>query len=145
MCKPTKNRHYCPSCGKVKMLFTSESKANNFLKFNAEQIYLETGKKPIRAYYCAACCGWHITSKRFIRRTDAENQIGQVEETGNTLVITNKTFCEQIDRRPMANIDLRKPKEKNTLNKYVTVIERHSLHCSTDAQRFNRCYFTLKM
>ena len=44
------------------MLFESESKANNFLKFNGEEILNETGKTPLRSYYCVFCCGWHLTS-----------------------------------------------------------------------------------
>lgn len=60
--KPTKNRYYCVAIDRIKMLFESESKANNFMKFNAETIEKENGYKPVRAYYCASCIGWHLTS-----------------------------------------------------------------------------------
>lgn len=61
--KPTKNRVYCPDCGRTKMLFEDEKKALNFIKFNAESMADEcNGKVPTRAYFCMACAGWHLTS-----------------------------------------------------------------------------------
>lgn len=44
------------------MLFESQSKADNFIKFNSDEIAKQTGKAPSRSYYCSFCCGWHITS-----------------------------------------------------------------------------------
>ncbi len=61
--KPSKNKVHCYDCGRNKMLFESEKKALNFIKFNSENIEEENGIKPIRAYFCQSCCGWHITSK----------------------------------------------------------------------------------
>lgn len=58
--KPTKNRIFCNECRRRKMLFESEAKANRFLQFNSENF---KGKMPLRAYYCDACMGWHVTSK----------------------------------------------------------------------------------
>lgn len=60
--KPTKNKVYCISIRRSKMLFESESKANNFIKFNKDEMLEETGKAPVRSYYCQFCDGWHITS-----------------------------------------------------------------------------------
>ena len=60
--KPTRNRVYCPDYKGTKMLFATEVKANNFIRFNADEILEETGKAPIRSYYCEMCAGWHITS-----------------------------------------------------------------------------------
>ena len=61
--KPTKNHYHCPGCQRPKMLFASKKEAILFLKYNAEAIEEETGKRPVRAYYCNYCCGWHLTSK----------------------------------------------------------------------------------
>ena len=58
--KPTKNRMFCRECNRPKMLFGDEKQALNFLKFNTGE-YEE--QVPLRAYYCNACMGWHITSK----------------------------------------------------------------------------------
>lgn len=44
------------------MLFESQSKADNFIKYNREGILEENGKAPIRSYYCEFCCGYHVTS-----------------------------------------------------------------------------------
>lgn len=44
--KPTRNRTFCNGCGKTKMLFDSQSKADNFIKFNSDTILEETGKAP---------------------------------------------------------------------------------------------------
>lgn len=43
------------------MLFESEAKAINFINFNADDIAAENKGVPVRAYYCMACGGWHIT------------------------------------------------------------------------------------
>ena len=62
--KPTKNRVFCKDCGRVKMLFETEMKADNFIRFNSEDIELERGYSPNRSYYCIFCNGWHITSNK---------------------------------------------------------------------------------
>ena len=49
--KPSK-RIYCRECGRSKLLFETEQKALRFIKFNADEIEAETGRKPERAYYC---------------------------------------------------------------------------------------------
>lgn len=67
--KPTRNKIHCPECGRTKMLFESEEKAINFMRFNNEQIIEETGKAPIRAYYCNACGGYHLTSNVIEKKT----------------------------------------------------------------------------
>ena len=62
MSKPNKfNRVMCPDCGRAKMLFKNESKANNFIKWNGNKLNAYGGV--LRPYYCPACCGWHITHK----------------------------------------------------------------------------------
>ena len=60
--KPSRNRVFCPSCLRTKMLFESEDKANNFIRFNSSEIMELNGRAPNRSYYCRFCGGWHITS-----------------------------------------------------------------------------------
>lgn len=60
--KPTRNRIFCIGSQKQKMLFDSQSKADNFLKYNTKEILEENEKAPVRSYYCTFCCGWHVTS-----------------------------------------------------------------------------------
>ena len=79
--KPTKNHYYCPACQRMKILFNSQKEARLFLKFNADAIEEESGIRPIRAYYCSSCCGWHITSNpNSHTRKDLIRQFG--EEVG---------------------------------------------------------------
>lgn len=44
------------------MWFETQAKADNFLKFNKDNIAAVGGKAPTRSYYCSFCCGWHVTS-----------------------------------------------------------------------------------
>ena len=60
--KPTQNSYFCIDCNRPKMVFSSKEKAERFIDFNADEINEETGRRPVRAYYCIACGGWHITS-----------------------------------------------------------------------------------
>lgn len=60
--KPTKNLYYCLDCGRTKMLFESQKKADNFIKFNRDAFEEEGKKVPVRSYYCPVCGGWHVTS-----------------------------------------------------------------------------------
>ena len=65
------SRIFCIVCKKAKLLFASEQKADNFIRFNAEEIAKENEKAPVRSYYCNACGGWHVTSspkQRLIRK-----------------------------------------------------------------------------
>ncbi len=62
-----KKRIFCPYCGYLKMLFETEKKANLYLKYNADDVLEENGRKPIRSYYCEACGGWHVTSSKYFR------------------------------------------------------------------------------
>ena len=68
MSKPKNNRVMCPDCGRAKMLFESESKAKNFIKWNGGDIDTHGGE--LRPYYCPACCGWHISSKPHVEQYD---------------------------------------------------------------------------
>lgn len=75
--KPTKNRHYCPGCQHQKMLFSTKKEAILFLKYNAQIIEEETGRRPVRAYFCKQCCGWHLTSRpNSYGRTDLIKRYG---------------------------------------------------------------------
>ena len=67
--KPKHNRVMCADCGKQKMLFESESKANNFIKWNGDDIDAHGGV--LRAYYCPSCGGWHISHKEHKRNYDS--------------------------------------------------------------------------
>lgn len=90
--KPIKDQIFCVACGRPKMLF--ETKADNFIKFNSSEMMEESGKAPIRSYYCEICGGYHVTSNN--SKTHAE-----------WLDIRDKVLAEEVDRRVKANL---KPK-----------------------------------
>ena len=54
---------YCPQCKKEKLQFKTFKKAKLYLDYNAEKVATINGNKPIRVYWCNACCCYHITSK----------------------------------------------------------------------------------
>lgn len=60
--RPT-HRVVCGNTRRLKLVFATEEKALNFIKYNAEDIKQQNGYAPIRAYYCTSCGGWHVTSK----------------------------------------------------------------------------------
>ena len=62
--KPTHNRVFCVDCGRQKCLFDTEEEALRFIEFNGHDIYVQSGKAPVRAYHCMACGGWHTTSRK---------------------------------------------------------------------------------
>lgn len=117
MCKP-KNRIMCPDCGRQKMLFESEAKANNFIKFNKDTI--ENGDK-LRAYYCSACCGWHISHQKLHKdmgyKTDkmikAYNSLKNVRRVPNIDSIIDEVYqvliIANLKDRKAVNQFLRQP------------------------------------
>jgi len=87
------------------MLFASMKEAILFLRYNADAIEQETGIRPVRAYYCRYCCGWHLTSKpNSYGRNNLIQQYGA--ELGNAmyerispLVTKGTTVAEGLSRR----------------------------------------------
>lgn len=74
--KPTKNRVFCTNSHRVKMLFPTQEKADNFIKFNADSIAENNKRVPVRSYFCPACGGWHVTHREeagVYARTDEQN------------------------------------------------------------------------
>ena len=61
--KPIKNRVFCTNAARPKMLFKTQSKADNFIRYNAAEIEAASGVAPRRSYWCPACGGWHVTHR----------------------------------------------------------------------------------
>ena len=84
--KPTKNRVFCRDALRHKMVFETEKKANNFIKFNKEEVLQETGVTLERSYFCMFCSGWHITSlKNKILQSKNEKILEQLKAIGTTV------------------------------------------------------------
>lgn len=56
-----KHTRYCYDCRRNKLLFSTKEKAERYISFNSATIKEESGYAPVRAYYCVACGGWHVT------------------------------------------------------------------------------------
>lgn len=138
--KPTKNRIFCPDCTRPKLLFKTEKQANNFIRFNAEEIAEENGYAPVRSYYCPLCGGWHVTSnpdaEHFEGRTtrmqrfvydQIDNKHGKTSRTGR--ISAAKEAFENGELLESAKIyvaNYRSCKAKKT-NIYLTGEERREL------------------
>lgn len=58
---PAKHQVYCPAAHRQKLKYETEKAAQ--LAINYFQPEYEGQKRPIRAYYCSKCCGYHTTSR----------------------------------------------------------------------------------
>ena len=117
--KPKKNQIFCVACGRPKMLFETKAKADNFIKFNSSEMMEESGKAPIRSYYCEICGGYHVTSNN--SKTHAE-----------WLDIRDKVLAEEVDRRVKANLKTKsnqkqtnqEPKSKGAKENKLDILEQ---------------------
>ena len=69
------------------MLFESEAKAINFIKWNKDNI---KGGDQLRAYYCPACCGWHISHQKYSK--NMEGRTDKLIEAYKSSVKTKHEF-----------------------------------------------------
>lgn len=76
-----KTRVFCSSCHRHKMVFGTKKEAEMFMMYNGDDINDENGYRPIRAYYCRNCMGWHITSQEKI--FDYDSVINIIRQFGN--------------------------------------------------------------
>ena len=84
----------CPECFKQKMLFETQKQADNFIKWNGEDIDTHGGE--LRSYFCPACGGYHITSKpyRKVYEHNTENLIRRFEKD---VLLKNRSMRIEID------------------------------------------------
>jgi hypothetical protein len=121
--KPTKNKVFCNNCNRAKMLFETEKKAENFIRFNKEEIEAETGIGPQRAYYCLFCGGWHITHFKEPRGKTRNEKLFEVfnpaKDTNEYKIISDTPKEKPIDNsKPERKISENNPKRSN--NKKAT-------------------------
>ena len=95
-----KNRVFCYDCGRPKLLFETEKKALNFIKFNADEINEESGFKPERAYYCMACGGYHVThNKEKICKSSTEKALERYHDYQERWKVNKKRSKEKPQER----------------------------------------------
>lgn len=73
-----KKRTYCPASGRAKIFFETKEEADRFITYNSEEILSQCRKAPVRSYYCAMCCGYHVTSNPSLE--EGEELDAQVQE-----------------------------------------------------------------
>ena len=131
--KPTKNRYFCVDANRPKMLFDSEKAAERFMKFNSEEM-LEgegKGKAPIRAYYCIACGGWHVTSQpepTHKRKTRTERYFETHEVIIDPVKFKDRLLMEVVDC--VANFILKK--DSNCKTHIIHLIDKFNTYMNTD-------------
>ena len=57
------NLVFCPAAGRAKLQFETLKKAVNYIRWNSREIYQESGKAPVRVYWCPRCACFHVTSR----------------------------------------------------------------------------------
>lgn len=93
--KPKHNRKMCPLCGKQKMIFETKEKAENFIKYNGNDLL--KGNKTIddlRVYYCEGCLGYHISSKPF--KVSYKNDMKKLIKAFNLQNVNNSELDEKL-------------------------------------------------
>jgi len=114
MCKP-KNRIMCPDCGRQKMLFESEAKANNFINWNKDTI--PNGDK-LRSYYCPACCGWHISHQKY--HEDMEGRTDKlIEEYKNLKAKVRNPNIDEIINEVYQELVKFNSKDRKSINQFL--------------------------
>lgn len=73
-----KKRTYCPASGRAKILFETKEEADRFIVYNSQEILFQHRKAPVRSYFCAMCCGYHVTSNPSLE--EGEELDARVEE-----------------------------------------------------------------
>lgn len=136
-----KNRVMCPDCGKSKMLFETEKKAENFIKWNGDS--LDETHNVLRAYYCPACCGWHISHKHYRESYDThtDNMIQAYRERKKSLtridrIVRDKEFAARallIDRQAQEifnelPLHVKRSTTKGTVKRHVSqYLKQHGI------------------
>jgi hypothetical protein len=104
--KPTRSRIFCRDSGKSKILFETEKKADNFIRFNAEEIASASGFSPVRSYFCISCGGYHVTSKETAQEVSRSEKVLEEYNRYKQETKTGKQKMKQIkENRKKENHD----------------------------------------
>ena len=93
-----KNRVFCPAIGRSKKLFDTKERAEMYIERNAETIRKNSGVAPVRAYYCKACGGWHVTHK--LTNSGREDEIIEKLINSNRKWSTKKAAKSEPTKKP---------------------------------------------
>ena len=97
MTKPkSSNRAFCISSRQYKLKFETKEKAERFIKYNAQE--MPEDYRPIRAYLCPTCCGWHVTHQEKRSHTVEKKEVVIISSVKNPLEELGKLVKELDDR-----------------------------------------------
>lgn len=130
-----KNLVLCPDCGRRKIFFETEAKANNFIKYNGEDIDTHGGE--LRPYYCPACCGYHISSKPHKWNYDSQTD-RLIEAYKKDLELAKEMSYKSADKDTVEKTD---NDETNYHIDEITKILPADLKTKTDVKNFLTAYF----
>lgn len=114
-----KNRVFCPDCGKQKMLFATERKAQDFIRWNSEDI---NNGSLLHPYYCKACCGWHISHVEHKEEYDSriDERINMYRESKS-----GQKWQRKIERLKHPELNNNKPKYRKIRNpEFISTIKK---------------------
>jgi hypothetical protein len=151
--KPTKNRVFCKDCGRSKMLFETEKKADTFLRFNSDEIEEEAGYKPERCYFCTYCGGWHVTSKKELAVKSRTEKILDLYEQEKEKKALAKAQQKVLKREQKALFLAKKMEEEalihaqkvEDLKKSLSCVENYIALLENSQENKNKCIEILDM
>ena len=79
------------------MLFETKEKADAFIAYNALEILEETGKAPVRSYYCPLCCGYHVTSNPSLEKGERMDLVDEQK-----ILLAEQKFQQKEKKKELA-------------------------------------------
>ena len=115
------------------MFFSTQEKADNFIKFNKEEILDEKGRAPVRSYYCRLCNGFHVTSNPSLTE-------GELKDKSDEKLLQDVLKCIEFEK----NNKLKKKVDKESLEYYYNLFTS-DIHVKAEKARSAMLYgrFTL--
>ena len=137
--KPSKSLVFCYGCNRRKMLFATQEKADNFIKFNKEEILDEKGRAPVRSYYCRLCNGFHVTSNPSLTE-------GEIKDKSDEKLLQDVIKCIEIEKacKIKKKAEHVSKKEKVSLESYYNLFTK-DVHAKTETAKFVLLYGRLDL
>lgn len=115
----------CPDCGRKKMLFETEAKAQTFIRFNGGEI--DSHGNTLRPYFCPGCGGWHISSHKYNAKYDnrTDKLIDDYKRSLKNAALklpSERETLEQEALRIAGNVDVNEFSTKAELKRHITAL-----------------------
>lgn len=117
-----KSRVFCRDCRREKILFETQEKAENFIKFNSGDIEECGGYAPVRSYYCIPCCGWHVTH---LQDYNDDRSLTNIVQEKFVSAKAQEGRVRQTVKDAKSNIEVLNKYHFNNIESYVEEIKEH--------------------